>query len=198
MAGENLTLARIPRTFPVGLLCGVRARAPVAARACDRSHVGTARSVRHSSPSRSNSPMERTRCRTAGTSRAGSVAARRMARLTDASEARRGEAGAWNSNQQSPGFSGTWWFGQPHGEFAFLDAKERVRARATTSRRRSCAWKTPMLSKPACSSCGRQGPFMAETAWTTSASSRPARTNPARRNRRCAGSTGCAPRGCLA
>jgi hypothetical protein len=40
----------------------------------------------------------------------------------------RGGAGAWNSHLHSPGFSGTWWFGQPHGEFAFLDLKGRVRA----------------------------------------------------------------------
>jgi hypothetical protein len=40
----------------------------------------------------------------------------------------RGEAGGWNSNPQSPGFSGGWWFNQPHGEFAFLDVKGRVRA----------------------------------------------------------------------
>jgi hypothetical protein len=26
----------------------------------------------------------------------------------------RGAASAWNSNPQSPGFSGMWWFGQPH------------------------------------------------------------------------------------
>lgn len=40
----------------------------------------------------------------------------------------RGEASAWNSNPQSPGYSGAWWFGRPHGEFAFLDRKERVLA----------------------------------------------------------------------
>jgi hypothetical protein len=40
----------------------------------------------------------------------------------------RGDAGAWNSNPQSPGHTGTWWFGQPHGDMTFLDAKGRVRA----------------------------------------------------------------------
>jgi hypothetical protein len=40
----------------------------------------------------------------------------------------RGEATAWNSNPQSPGYSGTWWFGQSHGEMTFLDAKGRVLA----------------------------------------------------------------------
>lgn len=40
----------------------------------------------------------------------------------------RGGAGGWNSHLYSPGFSGTWWFGRPHGEFAYLDLKDRVRA----------------------------------------------------------------------
>ena len=40
----------------------------------------------------------------------------------------RGEASAWNSNPHSPGYSGTWWFGQPHGPMTFLDAKGRVLA----------------------------------------------------------------------
>ena len=40
----------------------------------------------------------------------------------------RGEASAWNSNPQSPGYVGTWWFGRQHGQMAFLDAKDRVLA----------------------------------------------------------------------
>jgi hypothetical protein len=43
----------------------------------------------------------------------------------------RGEASAWNSNPHSPGYSGTWWFGQTHGEMAFLDAKGRVLAQGS-------------------------------------------------------------------
>jgi hypothetical protein len=40
-----------------------------------------------------------------------------------------GGFGAWSSDPQSPGYSGDWWFGQPHGEFAFSDRTGRVRAR---------------------------------------------------------------------
>jgi hypothetical protein len=59
----------------------------------------------------------------------------------------RGAASGWNSHPQSPGISGMWWFGQPHGEMAFLDLKGRVRAQGRyafgqprmSSRRRTCA-----------------------------------------------------------
>ena len=40
-----------------------------------------------------------------------------------------GESGGWNSSNISPGYSGAWRFGTPHGELAFLDQRGRVRAR---------------------------------------------------------------------
>jgi hypothetical protein len=41
-----------------------------------------------------------------------------------------GGFGAWGSDPQSPGYSGDWWFGKPHGEFAFSDKAGRVRAQS--------------------------------------------------------------------
>lgn len=40
----------------------------------------------------------------------------------------RGEAGAWGSGPDAPGYHGRWWFGTPHGDFTFLDKEGRARA----------------------------------------------------------------------